>query len=47
MVTNFGYFYQFAGAFKVLGGSSTPSASEGATKTEKKKNGGLFSGLIE
>ncbi|CAH3039227.1 unnamed protein product [Porites lobata] len=35
------------GAFKVLGGSSTPSASEGATKTEKKKNGGLFSGLIE
>lgn len=36
-----------SGAFKVLGGSSTPSASEGATKTEKKKNGGLFSGLIE
>ncbi|XP_073254184.1 synapsin-2-like isoform X1 [Porites lutea] len=38
---------EVSGAFKVLGGSSTPSASEGATKTEKKKNGGLFSGLIE
>ncbi|XP_068718362.1 synapsin-2-like isoform X1 [Montipora capricornis] len=36
------------GAFKVMGGTGSPSASEGAaTKNEKKKNGGMFSGFID
>ena len=38
--------YPFAGAFKVIGGPGAPTASEGATKTEKKKNG-MFSGFID
>jgi len=35
-----------ADAFKVIGGPGAPTASEGATKTEKKKNG-MFSGFID
>lgn len=35
-----------SGAFKVIGGPGAPTASEGATKTEKKKNG-MFSGFID
>lgn len=39
-------FFSVAGAFKVIGGPGAPKVSEGATKTEKKKNG-LFSGFID
>ncbi|XP_029197265.1 synapsin-2-like isoform X2 [Acropora muricata] len=36
------------GAFKVIGSPGSPTVSEGATaKTEKKKNGGIFSGFID
>ena len=32
----------------MMGGTGSPSASEGAaTKNEKKKNGGMFSGFID